>query len=91
VFANGTIGKIRNDNYPDIFTALKGGGNNFGVVTNYRLQARRQGLVWGGNLVYLRTEGKDKKLLKAVRDFTEYNEDEKASVIVSRTPCTNCM
>lgn len=83
VFANGTIGYVRNDNYPDIFTALKGGGNNYGVVTNYRLQARQQGLVWGGNLVYLRTPEKDKKLLKAVRDFTEYNEDEKASVIVT--------
>lgn len=83
VFANGTIGRINVDNYPDLFTALKGGGNNYGVITNYRLQARQQGLVWGGNLVYLRTPEKDKKLLKAVRDFTEYNEDEKAAVIVT--------
>jgi hypothetical protein len=39
--------------------------------------------VWGGNLVYLRTPEKDKKLLKAVRDFTEYNDDPKAAVIVT--------
>jgi hypothetical protein len=83
VFANGTIGHINVDNHPDIFTALKGGGNNFGVITNYSLQARRQGLVWGGNLVFLRTPSKDKKLLNAVRDFTEYNDDDKASVIVT--------
>jgi hypothetical protein len=83
VFANGTIGHINLNNYPDIFTALKGGGNNFGVITNYRLQTHRQGLVWGGNLVYLRTPEKDEKLLNAVRDFTEYNEDEKAAVIVT--------
>ncbi|KAF2833496.1 FAD-binding domain-containing protein [Ophiobolus disseminans] len=83
VFANGTIGHINVENHPDIFKALKGGGNNFGVITNYRLQAHRQGLIWGGNLVFLRTEAKDKKLLKAVRDFTEYNEDEKAAVIVT--------
>ncbi|KAF1911693.1 hypothetical protein BDU57DRAFT_506268 [Ampelomyces quisqualis] len=83
VFANGTIGHINGENYPDIFKTLKGGGNNFGVITNYRLQARRQGNVWGGNLVYLRTPAKDKQLLKAVRDFTEYNEDEKASIIVT--------
>ncbi|KAH8731264.1 hypothetical protein GQ44DRAFT_699605 [Phaeosphaeriaceae sp. PMI808] len=83
VFANGTIGHINGQNHPDIFKTLKGGGNNFGVITNYRLQARRQGLVWGGNLVFLRTPEKDKKLLQAVRDFTEYNDDEKASVIVT--------
>ncbi|KAL5396522.1 hypothetical protein PMIN06_001612 [Paraphaeosphaeria minitans] len=83
VFANGTIGHVNKDNYPDLFKALKGGGNNFGVVTNYRLQGQRQGNVWGGNLVYLRTPAKDKKLLKAVRDFTEYNDDPKAAVIVT--------
>lgn len=33
--------------------------------------------------MYLRTPEKDKKLLKAVRDFVEYNEDPKAAVIVT--------
>lgn len=83
VFANGTIGHINGNNFPDIFKALKGGGNNFGIVTNYRLQAHPQGNIWGGNLVFLRTPSKDKKLLQAVRDWTEYNEDEKAAVIVT--------
>lgn len=83
VLANGTITKVTGDNHPDLFKALKGGGNNFGIVTNYRLQTRRQANIWGGNLVFLRTPDKDAKLLKAVRDFTEYNEDEKAAVIVT--------
>ncbi|KAF1840695.1 FAD-binding domain-containing protein [Cucurbitaria berberidis CBS 394.84] len=83
VFANGTIGHINGENHPNIFRALKGGGNNFGIVTNYKLQAHRQGNIWGGNLVYLRTPEKDKQLLQAVRDWTEYNEDEKAAVIVT--------
>lgn len=83
VFANGTVGHINKDNHPDIFRVLKGGGNNVGVVTNYKLQAHRQGNIWGGNLVYLRTPEKDKQLLKAVRDWTEYNEDDKAAVIVT--------
>jgi FAD/FMN-containing dehydrogenase len=83
VFANGTIGHITKDNHPDLFKALKGGGNNFGIVTNYKVQAHRQGDIWGGNLVYLRTPNKDKQLLQAVRDWTEYNEDDKAAVIVT--------
>ena len=33
--------------------------------------------------MYLRTPAKDRKLLKAVRDFTEYNTDPKAAVIVT--------
>ncbi|KAL6155495.1 hypothetical protein ACJQWK_05407 [Exserohilum turcicum] len=61
VFANGTIGYVRKDNHPELFVALKGGGNNFGIVTNYKLQGRHQ----------------------AVRDWTEYNEDDKAAVIVT--------
>lgn len=48
-----------------------------------RLQGQRQGNVWGGNLVYVRTPDKDRKLLKAVRDFTEYNDDPRAAVIVT--------
>jgi len=83
VVANGTIVKVNRDNHLDLFTSLKGGGNNFGVVTNYRLQARRQGNVVGGNLVFLRTPSVDHQLLKAVRDFTEHNEDEKAAIIVT--------
>lgn len=83
VFANGTIGHITNQNHPDVFKVLKGGGNNVGVITNYKLQAHPQGAIWGGNLVYLRTPNKDKQLLRAVRDWTEYNEDDKAAVIVT--------
>ncbi|KAH9870763.1 hypothetical protein IAQ61_006241 [Plenodomus lingam] len=83
VFANGTIGHITRDGHPDVLRALKGGGNNFGTVTNYKLQAHSQGKIWGGNLVYLRTPKNDEQLLQAVRDWTEYNEDDKAAVIVT--------
>lgn len=83
VFANGTIAKVTESSNRDLFVALKGGGNNFGIVTNYRLQARRQGNIYGGNLFFLRSPQTDTKLLKAVRDWTEYNEDDKAAVIVT--------
>ncbi|KFH43217.1 Bifunctional solanapyrone synthase-like protein [Hapsidospora chrysogenum ATCC 11550] len=72
VLSNGTIVAASADENPDLFTALKGGGNNFGI-----------GDVYGGNLLFLRSEETDEKLLKAVRDFTEYNEDDKAAVIVT--------
>ncbi|KAL2760529.1 hypothetical protein ACRALDRAFT_1059686 [Sodiomyces alcalophilus JCM 7366] len=84
VLANGTIVTASKTNHPDLFKALKGGGNNFGIVTTYVMQTYRQGDVWGGNLGYpVRNKAKDTQLLQAVRDFTEYNDDDKAAVIVT--------
>ncbi|KAK4110160.1 FAD-binding domain-containing protein [Canariomyces notabilis] len=83
VLANGTITTASSSHNPDLFVALKGGGNNFGVVTNYKCQAHPQGDVYGGNLIFLRSPETDRKILKAVRDFTEYNTDDRAAVIVT--------
>ncbi|KAI0382640.1 FAD-binding domain-containing protein [Hypomontagnella monticulosa] len=83
VLANGTIATASATQNPDLFKALKGGGNNFGIVTTYVLQLHPQGDVFGGNLVFLHSDETDAKLLKAVRDFTEYNDDDKAAVIVT--------
>lgn len=83
VLADGSIATASATEHEDLFKALKGGGTNFGIVTSYLLQTYRQGDIYGGNLVYARTEKTDKKLLKAVRDFTEYNIDDKAAVIVT--------
>ncbi|ETS84467.1 hypothetical protein PFICI_02492 [Pestalotiopsis fici W106-1] len=83
VLANGTVTTVSETQNPDLYKALKGGGNNFGIVTTYVLQTYRQGDVYGGNLVFLRTPETDATLLKAVRDFTEYNDDDKAAVIVT--------
>ncbi|ORY60932.1 uncharacterized protein BCR38DRAFT_459869 [Pseudomassariella vexata] len=83
VLANGTIATASATQNADLFKALKGGGNNFGIVTTYVLQTHRQGNVYGGNMAFLRSKSTDTKLLKAVRDFTEYNEDDKAAVIVT--------
>ncbi|KAF4457080.1 hypothetical protein F53441_868 [Fusarium austroafricanum] len=38
VLANGTLINANKDQNPDLFLALKGGGNNFGVVTRFDLQ-----------------------------------------------------
>lgn len=83
VLANGTITTASATKNPDLFVALKGGGNNFGVVTSYTLRAFPQGKIWGGNLAFLNTPTTTSKLLKAVRDFTEYNTDPKAAVIMT--------
>lgn len=50
VLANGSIVTTNSTSYPDLFQALKGGGNNFGIVTNFNALAFPQDNFWGGNI-----------------------------------------
>jgi FAD/FMN-containing dehydrogenase len=53
VLANGTIVNANATSNPDLFKALKGGSNNFGVVTAFTLLTERtEGSVYGGILYY---------------------------------------
>ncbi|KAL8915022.1 MAG: hypothetical protein Q9171_000462 [Xanthocarpia ochracea] len=47
-------GKVVNVNAstPDLFKALKGGSNNFGVVTRFDIKSFESGPFWGGVVVY---------------------------------------
>lgn len=53
VLASGaTVYATATGQYSDLFLALKGGSNNFGVVTRFDLTTYNQGQLWGGFLVY---------------------------------------
>lgn len=45
VLANASIVTASKDSHPDLFKALKGGGNNYGIVTAYTMLAHPQGRV----------------------------------------------
>lgn len=81
VTPNGSITTVSREQNPDVFEVMKGGGNNFGVVTKFVLKARPIGRVWGGNMIY----GKEKTddLLALIRDFTEHYDDPKAAIIAT--------
>ena len=51
VLASGKVVNVNADHYPDLFFALKGGSNNFGVVTRFDLKTFPQGKFWGGVIV----------------------------------------
>ncbi|KAK4197154.1 bifunctional solanapyrone synthase [Triangularia verruculosa] len=55
VLANGDIIEANNKSHKDLFVALKGGQNNFGIVTRWDVTTVPQGNVWGGSVVYLNT------------------------------------
>ncbi|KAK3178819.1 hypothetical protein OEA41_000956 [Lepraria neglecta] len=52
VLANGQIVEANSHQNSDLFRALKGGSNNFGVVTRFDLQTFPHGNFWGGFIFY---------------------------------------
>ncbi|KAI0836719.1 FAD binding domain-containing protein [Hypoxylon sp. FL0890] len=83
VLANASIVTVSETSHPDLYMVLKGGGNNFGIVTSYLLQVYPQGDIWGGNLEFDATPENTAAILNAVRNFTENYPDEKAGIIVT--------
>ncbi|KAJ5464448.1 FAD-linked oxidoreductase [Penicillium daleae] len=81
VLANGTVVNANAKENTDLFASLKGGGNNFGVVTAYTMQTHPIGKVWGGNYVF--TADKTPQVLTALRNFADNYPDDKAAIILT--------
>jgi hypothetical protein len=47
VLANGTLANISQHSAPDLYWALRGGGNNFGLITHFHLETYPQTPAWG--------------------------------------------
>lgn len=84
VLASGSIVTASATQNPDLFKVLKGGGNNFGIVTSYTVQAYPQGDVWGGMLYIPSTPSNDAAILEAIHDFTLFNTDHKAAIVPTK-------
>jgi FAD/FMN-containing dehydrogenase len=53
VTANGAVIQVNYTGpYKELFYALRGGGNNFGIVTRFDVKVYTQGTMWGGNVIY---------------------------------------
>ncbi|KAF9639259.1 FAD linked oxidase [Lasiodiplodia theobromae] len=81
VFPNGTISRV-NSEQPDLFFALKGGLNRFGVVASAEFYTHEQPpQVYGGVKVY----GSDEidAVLNATAQFDAENTDPKAQIITT--------
>ena len=81
VSPNYTIVRVNNVSYPDIFFGLKGGFNNFGIVTRFTVRAVPQTDVYGGTLVYSPLQFT--ALMQALTNFQQTNKDPKAVIIAS--------
>jgi FAD/FMN-containing dehydrogenase len=83
VTASGIIVNATPTSFSDLYWALRGGGNNFGIVTNFKLHAFPLGQMWGGQRIY--TENNFGAVLDAIHTFatTGSSKDTDAAQIVS--------
>lgn len=52
VLPNATVRTINDQTHPDLYFALRGGMNNFGIVTHFTIRAVPQGQMHGGSRIY---------------------------------------
>ncbi|KAJ7349828.1 FAD-binding domain-containing protein [Mycena albidolilacea] len=79
VLPNGTATTASATQNADLFFALKGGFNNFGIVTEFRFRAVPQDLVWGGHLSY--DAAHTAAVNAAIVAFEQTNTDPRAALV----------
>ncbi|MEK7247223.1 MAG: FAD-dependent oxidoreductase, partial [Chloroflexota bacterium] len=75
VTADGNVLRASENENPDLFWGLRGGGGNFGVVTEFTYKLHKIGpIVYGGQLAFPRFMAK--QVIRAYRDFIETAPDD---------------
>lgn len=67
VLASGHVVNANAFDHADLYKALKGGGNNFGIVTRFDLKTFEQGQIWGGEILHPYTDVMEQ--LQALENF----------------------
>jgi len=82
VLASGEIVNANSSSHADLWTALKGGSGNFGIVTRFDMYTFPAHDLWGGVRAAMRSEGDG--LAQILVDFTERNyKDPQAALMLS--------
>lgn len=81
MLASGEIVHANANDRPNLWVALKGGLNNFGIVTSFTMRTFESRSIWGGVAYYL-PDAFD-KLAEATVDFVLTEADEDTHVISS--------
>ncbi|KAI0752556.1 FAD-binding domain-containing protein [Daedaleopsis nitida] len=79
VLPNGTVTSVTEASNPDLFWGLKGGFNNFGIVTKFTLKTYPQTDVWGGLITI--TQDNLEAVNNATVKFSQTITDPKAAVL----------
>jgi hypothetical protein len=81
VLASGEIATVSKNSHPDLFTVLKGGNNNFGIVTSFKFDTFGYNGMWGGLVTYPESTIQDH--FEALVNFSnDIDKSPKAAAIV---------
>ncbi|TFK45059.1 hypothetical protein BDQ12DRAFT_731029 [Crucibulum laeve] len=78
--SDGNIRIATKDENPDLYQALRGGANNFGIVTQFTLVTHKQGTTYGASLMV--PGSKEQEMKAAIVDHIE-NEKRKEAALVT--------
>lgn len=81
VLASGVVVRANAGEYADLWNALKGGLNNFGVVTSFKMKTFKSGAIWGGVTYYM--PDTFSQLLQRACDFVHNETDEDTHIMCS--------
>ncbi|KAI1816978.1 FAD-binding domain-containing protein [Poronia punctata] len=80
VMANGSVVNVDAAAHPELATAMKGGGSQFGIVTRFKIRTYPIGEVWGGYRIYDPSQAT--KIFEALHAFAATGaQDPKAAII----------
>ena len=87
VLADGTIVRASEDHHPDLFWGIRGGGGNFGIVTEFEFQLHKLGPTVLAGLALWPLE-RAPEVMRAWRDYADAAPDEisTACVVVTAPP-----
>lgn len=80
VLADGSIIAVNKERHVDLFVALKGGSNNFGIVTSFKMSAIKSDRIWGGAAVL--SKQLTLQAIDAVVAFTENTPNDPDSSVI---------
>ncbi|KAG8862229.1 hypothetical protein FRB96_001808 [Tulasnella sp. 330] len=90
VLADGRVVIVNEDEYPDLFWAIRGAGTAFGIVTRYKVKAFPIPVVYAGNIIYEFHQSTAASLIKHFRDCVKSAPNELyANVILTAGPRNN--
>jgi FAD/FMN-containing dehydrogenase len=79
VTADGRLLRASEQENPDLFWGMRGGGGNFGVVTSFEYKLHPLGPVFGGGVLYPVEQTRD--VLRFYREFAQSSPDELSTQI----------
>jgi FAD/FMN-containing dehydrogenase len=81
VLASGDIVRANNEENHDLWIALRGGLNNFGIVTSFKMKTFESGKLWGGVAYYM--PDSFTQLAEATVNFVGNESDEDTHIMSS--------